>query len=1653
MGDTSALQNIRRNKPRKESMSLALRKQFTKAANFKDELNKEILNELRLLRALKTGRVPDTIRENDLLVDETSSEGISFQSKMDAITKRLFADQYDPEKHQFQFFISDDEKANAHIITVAKPPIIVFTKGLFEKLETEDELAGVLAHELTHQKIFDRIAMHHNSNPEEAMSDVWAVVQLQNAGYSPFAIQEALLKIEEDDTESKRHTLLNIMDPHPPTAIRVRNTENAIAIIEQKQRLNKDTTPLDPALSALVQQATHTPYVQQIKAKANYDEASTAEKIKLLSGWILDDYLPNNAAKGYSKRTSDYMDALKDLTKEAKEEGVSDLLLPLYYTLLDIGTETRKELYSAVWSLIDMIQAPHAPIPFTESDGIITSTRQRTPPLGVFRGLYDAMHGFVHAKTASEAANHARTINAFNEEYDITQSEMIGDVQRLPAFDYPRNIKDIENLVPFQFTWNKHLMWGTSSGELPPEQAQEVLLALQSFDIQDGRVPELKDKSRRLTRWPVDFRSADYSMDDLDMDKDGNVIGSKLDRSQEDRFREGRERKLRISEKKFLKHLDKRAEAALETVDWSELESDFWGFLKKYKDYLEPQLSIEDGGDLFIQEFTDRLETLCEESPSKFKPLLKQFLGGENAVIALKNKYMRSRNKAELTLPLSLPELMKGFKRKTHHHFSTLSLKRLAPIKGSKKRTAKGFLHSKGLSNDHPYARLTRKYAPEMLTPEQTAYLFEHMRGYNNDPSKFHPDEIIEWDFRALLGYKKPETEEELLQLAETLISSFPRRDSSSTLLETALSIEVHLFLLEKKDQKLDICHLTKLLSKKNRKLAHAYNPLYGGPFAHMPKGDAETPGAYSARDAQKEYHKLLEERLLINSKYDLGDEIPLDKLIRDFGTYSLGVLASGSLFTEYPELRQQYQQRIKDRITSIPHPAKRKKYYEIMLYELDLNDPDLRNWAVDGWVSTQAKIYNKMSEARRSWSLKRLTKKVIKRARKGQALNMLSLLLEATEAQEKDSLYVKDALIDGMLRKGSDVGLIASANDHVMDQMSGHPKLRRLTLEYITSPLTFETSVKTYNEIKKVYARTGAAPQSIQHFLKNNISLSDNAKSDIMSMMHKNFWSLPFPARTVYIERVLFPVNDKSDRNFNAAVEFILDCALPTDQPYAEEARKILSIHMEGCSKPLKRLILSALITASEKKDEDQQIRPGEVLSMVLSKTGAAGGKILQSVHSYLQSMETDDPDLIQLRDDLKKSKSDFNKPFRWDVFERIKQAVPAKRVKNTWVGKVLGSGSYGYTVALHRSGIRQTETALTLLRKDVEFEAKHQFQHYKNTAESLSHIDPKWQPLIAILENAKHMSAIEADFNIGAKQIQAAQKLYDGYKVQADGQTFKISTAALIQHGKEFKETKRANGVHFNDLPQNTDKQRKHKQAAAKAIFTAEISIMLSGAAFDYDRHGAQQRVKGNTIVMFDHGSLMYDLEKDAPQAPTQAEKQALGRIIANVYNSLKDETVDPVRILLDQLSEHEKQGDTAEFISSFKRGILALSDYRQAMGTNDEERNKATQDAVMAVMFSGGVDPVITNTVLSLVTPHKENSAENKESDTPNVAQFNAQALPKNNNSTITIKSLGQAAFQNRKAIIKTFALSYVQQKVNTVRNTGKNVMGLIKQRLNL
>jgi hypothetical protein len=1489
---------------------------------------------------LKSGRIPLSVQENYRLIDVDDPVSLDFQKKMTAITDKLFKGNTGAVTRDFKFVLSDAEDPEACILTGAKPPIIVISKGAIEKFETEDELAAVIAHELTHHRIYERIGGHANSNPEEASADAWAVKLLQDGGYNPSAMLTMLEKIYPSYSR-ERKSALEAKEPHPSYPTRRRHVEDVLAYLESKKPLNTTHTPLDEELKKAAGSVRHTAVVPAYLEHRNYASLPAEEKVKLLGELWMKELMPLSFDE-HKTRFDDFETEITKLSIEMADAKESPRVLDplLYLVLLIPGESFLKGDYMAHGYKGDRIDSLFQAL--SSAYGTWQNGYDGWTPIGPLADLRTAMNGFIDAKTPEDARMNAGVINAIGSSLELCRSPIVANIH-WPDFDIPmidKLDKELREGKECSLPWNKLQGWAKTS--------DAVAEALGRFHLNDTTAPQAGE-NRWIHPRPIDWSWYGYKPANLSFDAQGSIASHGIKRVSRETPKA--KRFSSTYDKPFLDARDKEAEELLPKVDWRGMETDFWEFVARYREQLTPQITTESGGDKFQTAFCKKAGELLTADPAKYRPLLSEFFA-EN----LEDRSHRESEKPTLTA------LIGDFQRNFRAHPGVrTSGGGGGGWRGGIASVAKD---QYGLSVDTPYLKFI---ADHDIFPAKENFSLMAISRWRNSIGEA-PEDLIAFDFRNIFGYEKPKSAAELYQAIELLnaLGDSNRHGGEDDLRKALVNTEIYAYLSLQREEPLDIERLYTLCGKTAKSesdLKYFFETDFVLGFA--------SNGIVHKEENEKHlnrFSRLMDRQIEFMFLDTTNDGKEPEDLVRNYQVLCFGNAQRTSFFDRKPKEKAEYEALMRRAIDRVDEPARKTAIFRELLCRNDLKDPEFRAWTVQGWVAAQGAILRNNLPVKDSkfTNMGAIADDIIKNARMGQSVDMLNGLLEETQAQADTAFIVRDKLINHFIKGATGGNLAAATNDYVLERIGDEQKVRNDLLEFLTSPLSADTT-KTFMKTMMNPALDKKYSSDIYYIFQHDkddkgIVIPEETRVNALHNIYKNFWALPFAARAIYIERVLFPIGEDSQAKFDKAVTFAMDKILPQGQPYMDHARLILTTHLEQCSKPLQRLTFAALITASEKRDDGAgSLRPGQILSQVLGRSGAAGGKILQAIHSYLQSIPDPEPDLVQLRDDLMSSKSNYNKPFRWDMIGRFSNCYKPRDDRPVpTVGRQLGAGSYGYTVEL----VYPSEsTALTLAREDVGEESAHQFGVFKKTAEKLSQINRMWTPLINILSNAKRMSAVESDFEIAAEQIKVAEKLYNGISVAVDGYNFNISTAALQNFGKEFKETELAKGEHFLDLPAGTPEEKKYRQAVARAVLAAELHIWLRGGAYDYDRHGAQCRVQGSTIKMFDHGSIPYDTEQKKIMLPTTQDKIVLGQVIASAYAMSKASGQPVMDVLIEKLTQTDAYGESAHYLECFKRGMLALSDYVKDTGATPEERNRFIQQAILQSVKSGLADKQIT------------------------------------------------------------------------------------------
>lgn len=382
--------------------------------------------------------MPPEIWEVKALLDDDQPAIRTFQQKLTNITRKLIErNNLDPEIFMPKIYISADGTINAMIAPSAKPPVLIVTLGLLNGARSEDELAGIISHELGHGFLREKAngtKITRATKVEELSADVVAVKFLEDAGYNPRGLIDIVKRFGEgsfqiinvDDVknaktlEEKAELIDRITDPHPSGHLRIRSMENAIvALNRQRGRTGENREPV--RLNWDFHNSAHsiqyeTPLAAGLR-KIGYFSMSEEKKMEVLAEIVEQNYIPTN--KTSANRLSEisrYIASLQvDYTKERQAGAFLSLADKIMGYVMPKGRKIVHPSNARLGSsIVDHIY-PALEQVWAHGHGMSVPRRGRGQPwVPVYVGRLDdlriAVEGFMGASSAEVAESYAAQI-------------------------------------------------------------------------------------------------------------------------------------------------------------------------------------------------------------------------------------------------------------------------------------------------------------------------------------------------------------------------------------------------------------------------------------------------------------------------------------------------------------------------------------------------------------------------------------------------------------------------------------------------------------------------------------------------------------------------------------------------------------------------------------------------------------------------------------------------------------------------------------------------------------------------------------------------------------------------------------------------------------------------------------------------------------------------------------------------------------------------------------------------------------------------------------------------------------------------------------------------------------------------------------------
>jgi hypothetical protein len=1555
--------------------------------------------------------------ESYLLVPEDTREAKIWEAHASRIARRLLGISA-TEPCPIHFMLSADHSPNAFIFTGIEPPTIVLSIGLLGLLQSEDELAAIIAHELSHDYLTNKLGEHSVGKFDELFSDLKAVPMLDKAGFRRDALRSAMTRLPD----TQMSIFATLKDPHPKKADRIRALEMAEDVLTRPPHgsgpQDIESSPLPEEVSELKRMSPYESFIfNELRSRgffAAMDNGATGKQIEILTG-ILKEQLSKPLDPVLWRRRDDLKVALLLLTITPNDPGQEAAITDLVDAIVtrhpavewDSWEQYQEDWYYtlekvyAVSSLDSNEVATLSQASGTDaaaSARLATLVQEATRPLGKIQATAQAINRFLAASNQVEAEESARVFNELASQYlDPTKTILcagahvlknsklpsthtwcshahVDELNRSPVTTHSDTSPQPHEIVP---PWIKQLTWACQAN------SPEINIALRNLFIKHPDLPELNDSDRARVVAGEQFYNCVYEFPqrgwrNLTYSQTGTIIGY----SRENTIRPDHTPKdnsgrltqlvsrakesvgLHLARRRLVQERAREDRKILKDGHWkSDLRADFAAFLVTYENWLRPQYFRPDYAQStpFIAAFTEELRALVTSDRAKWVPLIRQFFGAlpwDN--FAPSHPY--------ISFALDNPRLV-------------LDVNTRGNI-------------------------LLRAYHPSSVRhPEIESKLRSELRSIKNPADIFaFLEEMREWQTSSFMsGCIDKHVTRYLSRNTSPVPSSkrFALIEYLSTLDTHSLTRQHYVDLASDLKGNLPVEEMIP-----NYRLACSYHIIqrcsdnytsvdFRGAFASTPLEIAGERILGKNRTLSPEDGILkhrYEEMLIAALKRLVGTGRQVN--LSDEHAIKLGQLAESLLFPG-----------------ELPSNLHSDEYTGRLCYDATVSNPALRQLLVEAYITGKVALFGDENRSN-SVHIRATLDEIAKNTTGEVRFSLITKLLDGTNAQRVTSYHGRDLIKDKQLAEAAKsqfaIGLGAelSAAAFEADPVA-QADLREFILQPL-SPKSLRQAEQSFEEARTraernqpltmfaaLFAndtgRTGKKAQkespSPERLLARKalkqvdpMARSESALCRELRSLHENFWTLPLPLRQVAIQPLLFPVNERADGDFDAIKRSIVDRVIKPDSD-TRLFRALVECYLDVSEVNAQRALLSGMLVARQPVAGSQDGLSWIEALKLLELMGPAGRKILQVIHGHPYSSE-------DVKRAAKTSKSMAAAPFRPEIHEWLETFGPLsdEQVRNNaHVGETLGAGAWGVTVRLQREAIG--ESAVTLLRPHAREQAEFEFNTLEKALDLLEsrHPDIDCAAIRQLLREARRMSLLESDMDVAAEQSSSASKNSDGFIVMVNGHRHVFSTAEWISHGKRYKDTRIASGTHLNDLPQEDS------LGPAIGILAKEIYLRMTGLRppVDHDRHGAQQRIQfgvnETTITEFDFGgmalqppsrierelivkvvctALRQTLSFRGPGIGFQSFGKTLAKVIQEFCKSPYHSSNAPDSDGANQLSKD----DVWRVLGTFQRDVLALWDNVSALGTTARQRRAALADIFRAVMATNDIDPLIASAMQS-------------------------------------------------------------------------------------
>ena len=1457
--------------------------------------NKEVLNDLT------EGNLPVEIKEQQQLIAVVPE---SIKQKIIAIIERILkANQIAGDRYQLNIQISSKEHENAAIITHAKQPLLIITKGLLSNVKSEDELAGIIAHELGHLILYKTVqdAEHHNKI-EETAADNLGVKLVATAGYDPRAIiyflqragnSEAHL-VDSNGLQAEVEKMFQIMtDPHPADENRVRSMETTLSVLSRSGTIASFKGNLTKLPAEFYSSASQISYTTPLTSGMNniaYADKSILEKICILTELLRSVYPVSNTTA--DKRLIELAGYIGDLEIDFSNReqiqafiSLTDVVLMQYPdNIVNINGDIKevREAMTKVWSKGD----------------------NNSNYLGRYQDLINAQNQFKQAKTEKEADDAAARIIDLSNRLNLSWYKA----------PYPFLIPDEKNIekdlsqygicVP---PYTKYLTWYK---ERKSENIRTVLLGMElAYDPlvvnilgkdESDLNPQVWLLQQKTGKWGNNtsrvryvFKSEFTYLKRYKRTEDGSINGNNQIPAYQWKFIEPKATNEeivahQIQEAESIKQYEKQI---MKDIDWTLLRQDFPQFIERYA--------------LLLTQFYS-LAPITYSFSEKFYEVLSAEL------IEIYKQQDIEPSEANKAFVMQVLEFFSS--NKTPHSSISCRYIKVYPM------------HIQAFEENlyWPY-----KHTPRPALFKQTDPVIQFLLNPHRIP-------IIPEDLRIEFlihtgGIYTPDPartiSEQFSVSIETILTLRPDKSTDKTALQTN-NIQ---YLREHYKEYSNLALLIEI-----ERIAKAIKDTL------TVKDFLELLILYKDLRQEARFTKFATEGLesFINSlklpSIKNSTKITeIDLLMRD---YRLAV--AHDLLVEFTDISTTFYAQIKLTLENLSKEDKQKYLRELLeiknvdlgnnryhptIYQGYIPDPDFRGWAIEEYTDILA---TQLGQDNGSQEYFKETKKVIDYIAEntnGRFQYIIqSGLANKINAQKALAYYMRDTVKQCSLKEILSNGSTAIFGEFLIDACNNDVVIRMRIINFLYNPLSvygtgplLEYRRGTRGSLQRIYN------YYIWDWYKDKEMMLENELRDF----HQNFTSATLEVKTIYLETLLFPTNS-SEEFQNLMIDAIVNMIFPIaqtndDKDTNELAQLIIKSYLDTANLSERRLLTAALFVANTKETETQEISVGTKLNRVLTNMGPAGGKLLQAIHSHPQTPEV-------IKRDLASSKTQFSQPSRWDLVELVDksgllEATPSNSNPVSRIGKIVGSGSFGITVfnTLEDGAL----VADTFLRENAGVQAQREFGMMHKAAQNIVAQKPAMKPITYMIEEGKRSAVAEADMSFAQTANILAEQAYEQFNlIQVGRFQFTHQVTKFLARGEIFKRIEIAPGQHFNDLENSA-----YKTAIAKAMIVTQLTLRLAGINTDLDRHGGNIKVEGSVITHFDFGAM--NLEEI-----TTEDKISTGRVLAQAIYAVARNGENFSDALITSIQNATVSEASRNYLNGLNKDFLALGDYINTLNAEE-------------------------------------------------------------------------------------------------------------------